>query len=190
MPKSFHRAIEAIGVMLAIALMSGHAATYAAGYELRGKVVYVDDGDTVVLLSAGNVQEKIRLSSIDAPETAHTSHETGRLGQPFSDRSRVYLAGLVKGKSVTARCAERDQYGRNVCDILVEGISANREMVAAGMAWANRAAHGRYLRDPEVLRLEQQARARRMGLWADSRPVEPWLWRTECWKRNTCPGAQ
>jgi endonuclease YncB( thermonuclease family) len=35
---------------------------------LTGRVVRVVDGDTVVLLLSGNVQERIRLSGIDCPE--------------------------------------------------------------------------------------------------------------------------
>ena len=40
--------------------------------SLQGKVVGVADGDTVTVLDAQNVQHKIRLQGIDAPEKAQS----------------------------------------------------------------------------------------------------------------------
>ncbi|WP_296947344.1 hypothetical protein [uncultured Dysgonomonas sp.] len=45
---------------------------------LKGKVVCVSDGNTVVLLDADNTQQKIRLHGIDAPENR----------QPYGDKSK------------------------------------------------------------------------------------------------------
>jgi micrococcal nuclease len=158
----------------------------AHAYDLYGKVVYVDDGDTVVLLTENNSQEKIRLASIDAPESSHTKHEKGRIGQPFSKNSGDYLSSLVKGKNVVARCYERDRYQRNVCDIHVESVFVNLEMVVSGLAWANVSAGGRYLRDKSFPALEAAARSRKTGLWAGPGAVPPWEWRDTCWKQQKC----
>jgi endonuclease YncB( thermonuclease family) len=162
------------------------ASTWATSFETSGKVVYVDDGDTVVLLVDGLTQKRIRLSSIDAPESAHTDKQTGRVGQPYSANSGQYLASLVKGKNVEAHCFEADRYGRDVCELFVGGKSVNNEMVKQGWAWANVAAHGRYLRDKGLPSLEANARASRAGLWAGQNPVPPWEWRDACWKQGQC----
>jgi micrococcal nuclease len=154
--------------------------------DIPGKVVYVDDGDTVVLLSESNAQIKIRLSSIDAPESSHTKKEVGRIGQPYSENSGNFLASLVKGKAVLARCFDTDLYGREVCELIVDGRSVNQAMVANGWAWANTANHGRYLRDQSLPELQAKARAARIGIWAGANPVEPWEWRTKCWKQGQC----
>jgi len=158
-----------------------------AKWTESGRVVYVDDGDTLVLLAAGNVQVKVRLASIDAPETAHTTKESGRIGQPYSDQARRYLAELVKGRQVLASCYELDRYGRAVCDIAEGGRSVNAEKVRAGLAWANQAAGGRYLRDSTLPQLQRSAEADRRGLWAGTHPVPPWEWRRSCWKLALCP---
>ena len=50
-------------------------------YTLTGKVVQVSDGDTINLL-IDRETHRIRLASIDAPETAHGS---SRPGQPFGE---------------------------------------------------------------------------------------------------------
>lgn len=151
-----------------------------------GKIVYVADGDTLVLLTTEYVQRKIRLSSIDAPESSHTNKDQGRVGQPFATKSGLFLASLVKGKDVAAHCFEADRYGRDVCEIFLNGHSVNQDMVRLGWAWANMSAQGRYLRDKDLPALESQARSKRVGLWAESAPVEPWVWRDACWKQGRC----
>lgn len=155
--------------------------------EFRGKVVYVDDGDTVVVLNKLNEQVKVRLSSIDAPESSHTNKEAGRIGQPYAENSKRYLEGLVKGKEIDVKCPDTDRYGRSVCFLFDGGKSISQEMVRTGWAWANQAAHGRYMRDPEIPALEAAARRAHAGLWAGAHPIAPWEWRKECWEQHNCP---
>lgn len=161
-------------------------AAEAKQFNTTGKVVYVDDGDTVVLLADGREQVKIRLSSIDAPESSHTNKQVGRIGQPYAGNSGKYLAALVKGRNVNAHCFETDRYGREVCELFVDGRSINREMVTEGWAWAYTANHGRYLRDKTLPELEAKARTSRSGLWAGANPVAPWEWRSTCWTQGHC----
>lgn len=164
------------------------SSTYAAGLATySGTVVYVDDGDTVVVLLNNHTQLKVRLSSIDAPEAAHTTREKGRIGQPFANGSTKFLANLVKGQTVSATCFEADRHGREVCELFLGETSVNREMVKAGWAWANLAAKGRYLRDRSLTGFEAAARHRHLGLWAGHHPVSPWMWRDQCWKQGQCP---
>lgn len=171
---------------IAIHLLVSTFAVSAWSYDVTGTVVYVADGDTVVLLVDGQRQMTIRLSSIDAPESSHANRETGRIGQPYSDNSGKYLKALVKGKRVQAHCFEADKYGRDVCELFVEGRSVNREMVIRGWAWSNVSARGRYLRDKSLPDLEAKARSSHAGLWAGSNPVEPWEWRDRCWTQGKC----
>ena len=159
----------------------------AAAWQLSGTAIYIDDGDTVSILSDDRQQTKVRLASIDAPETSHTSKQTGRVGQPYADKARQYLANQIKGQVVQGTCFEQDRYGRSVCELFVNGTSVNRAMVSAGLAWANVAAHGRYLRDKGLPVAESHARAEHRGLWADPSPVPPWVWRDSCWKQSVCP---
>lgn len=174
--------------LLLVGLLGFAVSTAAVSdvFDIRGKVVYVDDGDTVILLVNELTQMKIRLSSIDAPETAHTSKEKGRIGQPYADAAGKYLSSLIKGQNISAHCFEKDKYRRDVCEIFVDEISINREMVKQGWAWANAAARGRYLRDKSLLELEHEARNNQRGLWAGLNPVAPWRWRDECWKKGRC----
>ncbi len=175
-------AMWALGATCSLSVASGRV-------EVQGRVVHVDDGDTVVLLLADKSKMKVRLASIDAPESSRTNKERGKVGQPFSENSKQYLASMVKGVDVTARCFEEDRYKRSVCDIMVRGVSANRQMVIGGMAWANQSSGGRYLRDKSLVKAEEQARASQLGLWKGSSPVPPWEWRKACWTEGRCNGG-
>ncbi len=113
------------GIVLAFCIAVFASIPATAAEPLTGKVVSVTDGDTVRVLDAANVQHKVRLNGIDAPER----------GQPFGTVARDRLAGLVMGKAVTVRNDGRDRWGRTLGRIEIEGQDVNHRMVADGMAW-------------------------------------------------------
>ena len=49
----------------------------------------------------------------------------------------------------------------------------DKELLSAGLAWH----YKQYSRDPEMAKLEFQARSAKRGLWAEPNPVPPWEWR-------------
>nr|WP_256657361.1 thermonuclease family protein [Pseudomonas sp. 2FE] len=57
----------------------------------------------------------------------------------------------------------------------VDGVHANREMVARGAAWVYR----QYNSDQSLIDLEQSAKAARLGLWglSEAEVIPPWEWR-------------
>jgi micrococcal nuclease len=146
------------------ALCASSAWAQAASYPftLTGKVVSVTDGDTIKLLQ-GEKLYKIRLNGIDAPE----------MGQAYGRKSKEYLASLVFGKRVAVIVRDTDRYGRYVGDLLIDGKSASAELVAAGLAWH----YVYYSKDEKLAALEKEARAKKLGLWADPNPIPPWEFR-------------
>lgn len=162
---------------------SAQDATGNVLHALTGRVVQVSDGDTFNILVDGK-QRRIRMASIDAPEVTKDKQHPG---QPFSQASKEALATLIAGKTLTLHCFEKDRYERYVCDVpLSGGMTANQRQVAAGMAWANMEGRGKFMRDPELPGLQEQARRGRVGLWQDADPVRPWAWRYECWQKQQC----
>ncbi|WP_332611989.1 thermonuclease family protein [Achromobacter sp. ESBL13] len=152
-------------------------------YTLTGAIVNVADGDTVTL-RARDGQRRIRMDSIDAPEEGHGADQPG---QPFAEASRKNLADLVAGKTLTAQCYEQDQYGRDVCALILDdGRSANRLQVQSGYAWAYTARRGDYLRDKAMTGLQRQAQDAKRGLWAKEGAMQPWKWRYDCWRQRQC----
>ena len=129
----------------------------------------VSDGDTVTVLDTEDVQHKIRLAGIDAPEKS----------QPFGQRSKESLSELVFSKAVTVETGKNDRYGREVGKVLVGCVDANLAQVRKGFAWHYRA----YAREQTVndrrlyVDAEIVAKDARMGLWRDSDPVAPWVFR-------------
>lgn len=131
---------------------------------LEGKVVGIADGDTLTLL-AHNMQYRVRLAEIDAPER----------GQPHGNSARQALSDKVFRKTVQVEVIDRDRYGRLVGRIQLDGRDINREMVSEGHAWVYR----RYLRDTTLLDDENAARTAGHGLWGlqADQVTPPWEWR-------------
>lgn len=140
-----------------------YASLLSATEILEGHMVGVHDGDTVTLLMAANQQVKIRLAQIDAPE----SH------QAFGQRSKQSLSDMVFDRNIRVEKETIDKYGRTVGTIYVDGIDVNREQVKRGMAWAYR----KYMHDQTLLRVEDEARQAKIGLWSDPNPMPPWDYR-------------
>ena len=147
-------------IAAAIALWT--ALTPALATTLEGRVVKIADGDTLTMIVDGQ-QEKIRLSDIDTPERK----------QPYGMRAKQALAEMTFGKTISVFTTSRDRYGRVIGHVTAEGVDINAELVRLGYAWVYR----RYSNDPELLRLEESARAGKLGLWAESNPIPPWEWR-------------
>ncbi len=115
-----------------------------------GCVVGVHDGDTLILLTPGNVQLKIRLVEIDAPE----------IQQPFGQQSKQALSALVFGKDVEIRATGKDRYGRPLARVFENGTDVNLAMVKAGMAWR----FDKYSKDRAFQTAQEEAQRARRGL--------------------------
>lgn len=107
---------------------------------------------------------------------------TPEKAQPCGQRSKEHLSQSVFGKQVAIETNKTDKYGRKVGKILVNGVDANLEQVRAGLAWhCKEYAREQSATDRDTYaRAEAAARATRVGLWNDARPVPPWDWRHGC----------
>lgn len=120
---------------------------------LQGKVVRVADGDTITILDATNTQNKVRLNKIDAPEKK----------QAFGEVLRKHLASMVAGKIVNVEWSHT--WGYHHWD--------NLRMVQDGLAWHFKA----FDNTPAYAQAENEARAKKIGLWKDAKPIPPWEFR-------------
>jgi micrococcal nuclease len=143
---------------------SNKSAISAASFE--GRVIRVSDGDSITVRS-GTANIAVRLAEIDAPER----------GQAWGNNAREELAGLVAGRTATIHPRGRDRYGRTIAIVWVNGRNINQDMVLRGAAWAYRA----YQTDPVLTVVENQARARKSGLWSmpPSQTIPPWDFRAQ-----------
>jgi endonuclease YncB( thermonuclease family) len=151
-------------VLLAAAVLAA-TSTFAAEM-LQGRVVKVADGDTITVLDATNMQHRIRLDKIDAPEKS----------QPFGDSSRKHLAALVAGKIVEVEWTKKDKYGRilgTVWAMLPVRTDVNLQMVEDGFAWH----YKHFDNTPSYAAAETSARKAKRGLWKDPAPIPPHIFR-------------
>ncbi|KAF8550886.1 staphylococcal nuclease, partial [Imleria badia] len=124
----------------------------------------------------------VRIAGVDAPEGAHY----GRPGQPHADESLVWLRKRIQGKTLCCQLIRKDQYGRIVGIPLVPrpflplflckyvGSALALEMLRAGTATtyeASGAEYGPWGRDT-FLRVEEEARAARRGMWKNGVGIE------------------
>ena len=146
-------------IVLFFSCISASAAT------LTGRTVRVTDGDTIVILSEGNVQHKIRLQGIDAPER----------GQAYGANSKEYLSERVAGRFVVVKTDKRDRYGRVIGKVLVGGKDACLEQLIAGFAWHYKKYQNEQSASDrqQYSDAEQEARDAKCGLWQDLKAVAP-----------------
>jgi endonuclease YncB( thermonuclease family) len=162
--------------ILALAVAAAQFPAFAG--TLEGRVVGVSDGDTITVLDSDKRQHKVRLTGIDAPEKS----------QPFGEASKKNLSRLVYLKDVRVESHKQDRYGRTLGKVWVRPsdctkcgltLDANLAQLTVGMAWWYRkyaseqpaADRGQY----EFA--EQEAKARKAGLWREPNPMPPWDWR-------------
>lgn len=149
--------------------------------DFAGKVVAVVDGDTITVLDDQHQHHKVRLSGIDAPEKA----------QAFGERSKQNMSRLVFGKEVRVEERKQDRYGRTIGRVWVASgeckqadcpktLDVSMAQLTVGLAWHFK----RYAKEqPAEERgqysfVEDEAHAKRAGLWQDASPVPPWEWRS------------
>ena len=164
--------------MIHIAILLALLGAPAFAATVEGRVVGIADGDSITLLDADKTQHRIRIDGIDAPEKA----------QPFGDRSRQNMVRMVAGKEVIVECHKTDRYGRQICKVRVQPsdcpaygktLDVGHAQILGGLAWWYR----QYAKEQSVEdrgryeSAEQEARARKIGLWRDNNPIAPWEWR-------------
>ncbi len=134
--------------------------------SISGTVIRIVDGDTISVLDANNVQHRIRLKGIDAPERT----------QAFYQVSRDNLAALTFQKEVRVDYTKVDRWGREVGTVWIGGDDACLAQIKAGLAWHFK----RYQKEQsqsdreEYANAEEDARSHKSGIWKDLNPTPPW----------------
>jgi endonuclease YncB( thermonuclease family) len=149
----------------------------ANAQTLNGYVVGISDGDTLTLL-VERQQHRIRIAGIDAPEHF----------QPYGNRSRTNLSKYAFNQDAKAECYKHDIYGRDVCTVWVRPyacrdcgltLDVGLAQITDGLAWWDRNHVDEQSEDDRgrYEGAETMAKLRRFGLWADTKPIPPWMWR-------------
>ncbi|MDQ1097729.1 MULTISPECIES: thermonuclease family protein [Chryseobacterium] len=149
------------------------------GSQTRGKVIKIKDGDTVVVLLSDNTQQTLRLAEVDCPEDS----------QAFGKAAKQFTAGQVFGKTVTFYQVGKDRYGRGVAGVFYDNDKyLSREIVRAGFGWW----YFKASKNTELRKLQDEAKLKKLGIWADKNAVSPWEFRKakKTKKKNTTDKAK
>jgi endonuclease YncB( thermonuclease family) len=142
--------------------------SYAATYT--STVDRVVDGDTIYLTQPVLGKTKVRLLSIDAPE----SYYNGQSQDPWGTDAKNYLTQLLPpGTPVTIETdvEDTDAYGRLLAHVWKGSLDVNKEMLRQGYAvtyyiWPNM----KYFEDYQAAYLEAKQNGR--GIWNPSNPLQ------------------
>ena len=130
-PNSTTKSWLALAVLAVCCIATAQPSTAAALHPdpWPGVVTYVVDGDSVrVRPLQGGKPVSVRLDGIDAPEICQSGGDTAR---DALKRRVLGLQVVIQGKS-------RDDYGRLLARIMVDGDDVGARMVKDGHAWSYR----------------------------------------------------
>lgn len=134
---------------------------------IEGKVVFVQDGDTLNVKTRQDTIYQIRIQGIDAPED----------GQKFGKEARKKLSDLVAGDDVTVVLHKRDAFGRSVGTVYRKGRDIGLVMIESGLAWHFKTYAAEQTAEDRKKYADAEAKAREdaIGLWSDKDAVPPWI---------------
>ncbi len=118
-------------------------------------VTYVVDGDTFTLDSG----ERVRLIGMDTPE----------MGEDYYAEATEHLTALILNKQVELEgdVSNRDQYGRLLRYVWIDGIMVNTELVRSGLAESK--SYDPDTKYQDILdEAEDGARDARLGIWSST----------------------
>lgn len=134
------------------------------------KILRIIDGDTLVA-SRNGVEETVRLIGVDTPEIFINGQQ---VNDPQAIAALEYAKAALTGRyaELELDIEERDQYGRLLAYIWIDGVMLNKVLLENGIAKiATYPPNIRYLDD--FTTLENIARDKKLGIWGIPQPSEP-----------------
>ena len=138
------------------------------------RVVRVYDGDTLTA-TGHDIEIKVRLVGIDAPELKRGKHKPG---QPFGQKAKRFLVAMVLNKQVFIKGYGTGRNNRILGVVYVGRKNVNLELIEAGLAEVYRGRPPRGFDLSPYLTAEAQAKSQRRGMWSQgAKYISPKDWR-------------
>lgn len=131
--------------------------------RFNGKVMNVVDGDTMDIQFENGKEERVRLVLVDTPETKHPTKPV----QPFGPEASAFTKEMLTGKNVQVELdvQERDQYGRILAYVYIDGKMINELLLEKGLARvAVFPPNTRYV--DEFYAIQKKAQEAKLGIWS------------------------
>jgi len=153
--------MKVIGIILS--LCCGIVFNLAAN-EITATVVTIVDGNTIEIESQENGRQKIVLLGVDSPE----------LDQDFGREARQFLQKMLLKKSVKVEFKGKDRRGNHLAIVMIDDDDIRVSLLKQGLAWTAE-------KDPDADLEPYRVWAERKGkgLWSDSDPTPPWIYRRQ-----------
>ena len=172
-PRSSHAfSVLSFSALIVSGPMVASPVAWASASHVQEKVIHgqarVVDGDTLVI-----GDEKIRLWAVDAPEKNQSCKHGNGSEWMCGLEAKKDVEEKIKGKSISCKVKDKDQYGRNVaqCELGSEDLNAwlvSRGLVVSYKQYSNK----------QYVKLEEDARAAKLGIW-EGQFVTPSVWRKQ-----------
>lgn len=138
--------------------------------NINGKVVQVSEGNSIDIMGDDSSRHAVCVNNLEAPE----------IGQPYAEAATQHLKDLLLGKNVKVifRGFYEDDTDCVIGDVYLGSLNITLQMVRDGVSWSNKSyfyPEGYYVYEQS----EQAARAERRGIWQDSSPTPPWVYRDQ-----------
>lgn len=130
------------------------------------KVSRIVDGDTIKVLMKNN-EYAVRLIGVDAPETVDPRKPIQCFGKEASDKVREVLANKAIVLESDSTQGNRDEYGRLLRYVFVDGLNFNEFMIREGYAHEYTYQNNDYKYVEEFKNAQRQAKKGKKGLWSD-----------------------
>jgi len=150
-------------------------------YAELGTVMQITDGDTIKVQTITQVQTggqtqtqtqtkkfDVRFYCADTPESVMVGKQKAQIvnGLNYGTMATDYLKTLIKvGDTVDVNCNKLDQWNRDVCVIIKDGLNVNLQMIKDGYAVVLED-YCPKRKGAEYYKALQNARNAKVGLWA------------------------
>jgi endonuclease YncB( thermonuclease family) len=121
----------------------------------QGKVSTIHNSVSFTVKDDTGKEHILRLAEINTPY----------LDKPHGPESLKALKDLIDNKDVSYEILTTDRMGKKIVKANVGTIKINAFMIENGHAWMSK----KFGHDPELIELQDKAKAARVGLWANAR---------------------
>ncbi len=130
--------------------------------NIKGKVIYVEDGDTIKIALRGKTLD-VRFAGADCPEKGQAYYEEAK------DFTRKKILGKIVGLEIISYPSDTSFVAR----ITFEGFDMSLELINNGLAWYDEKTQ----EDKELAKAHKKAKKAKIGLWSQPTPAAPWVYR-------------
>ena len=144
-----------------------------ASDSIEGKVVSVENGDTIIVQVKGSVPYTylVKLRAVDAPD----------IGQPYFENARKTLSKLILKKDVKVAVHTTYSRGMIIGTVYHDDRDVGLGLLERGLAWHfKRFAYQQHdIERKSYSDAQEYALNAGLGIWSDDRPTPPWVFRGE-----------